>query len=44
VLRYAVPEANPSVYLGLPIGVTFPINLLIGIPLYMATATAVIGG
>lgn len=43
VLRYAVPEANPSVYLGLPIGVTFPINLLIGIPVYMAAATTVIG-
>ncbi len=39
VLRHAVPEANPSMYLGLPIGVTFPINLLIGIPLYMAAAT-----
>lgn len=43
VLRYAVPEANPSVYLGLPIGVTFPINLLIGIPLYMTAAEHFIG-
>ncbi len=43
VLRYAVPEANPSVYLGLPIGVTFPINLLVGIPLYVSVATSVIG-
>jgi hypothetical protein len=43
VLRYAVPEANPSVYLGLPIGVTFPINLLVGIPVYMATAEHFIG-
>ncbi|MCM0044332.1 MAG: sodium-dependent bicarbonate transport family permease [Burkholderiaceae bacterium] len=43
VLRYAVPEANPSVYLGLPIGVTFPINLLVGIPLYMAAAERFIG-
>lgn len=43
VLRYAVPEANPSVYLGLPIGVTFPINLLIGIPVYMAAAERFIG-
>jgi hypothetical protein len=39
VLRHAVPEANPSIYLGLPIAVTFPINLLLGIPLYMAVAT-----
>lgn len=43
VLRYAVPEANPSVYLGLPIGVTFPINLLIGIPVYLAAAERFIG-
>ena len=43
VLRHAVPEANPSMYLGLPIGVTFPINLLLGIPLYMAAATKFAG-
>lgn len=35
VLRYAIPEANPSVYFGLSIGITFPINILIGIPLYI---------
>ncbi|MFZ9764795.1 MAG: sodium-dependent bicarbonate transport family permease [Burkholderiaceae bacterium] len=38
VLRYAIPEANPAVYLALPIGITFPINLLIGIPLYTSVA------
>ncbi len=43
VLRHAVPEANPSMYLGLPIGVTFPVNLLLGIPLYMAAATTFAG-
>ncbi len=43
VLRHAVPEANPSMYLGLPIGVTFPINLLLGIPLYMTAATTFAG-
>jgi uncharacterized protein len=31
-LRTSVPEANPSIYLGLSLGVTFPFNLLIGIP------------
>lgn len=35
VLRYAIPEANPSIYFGLSIGITFPINILIGIPLYV---------
>lgn len=34
VLRYAIPEANPSIYFGLSLGVTFPLNILIGIPLY----------
>ncbi len=33
-LRYAIPEANPAVYLALPIGITFPINILLGIPVY----------
>jgi len=34
VLRYAIPEANPSIYFGLSLGVTFPLNILLGIPLY----------
>lgn len=38
VLRHALPEANPSLYFGLSLGVTFPLNLLIGIPLYAALA------
>lgn len=37
-LRSSVPEANPSLYLGLSLGVTFPFNLIIGIPLYFALA------
>ncbi len=34
VLRHAVPEASPSLYLGLSLGLTFPFNILLGIPLY----------
>ena len=34
VMRMAVPEANPSIYLTLSLGVTFPFNVLAGIPLY----------
>jgi hypothetical protein len=34
VLRHAMPEANPGLYLGLSLGVTFVFNILIGIPLY----------
>jgi hypothetical protein len=42
VLRYAIPEANPSLYFGLSLGVTFPLNILFGIPLYMYTAKTVL--
>lgn len=38
-LRLALPEARPSVYLPLSLGVTFPFNLTIGIPLYMYLAS-----
>ncbi|WP_425040438.1 sodium-dependent bicarbonate transport family permease [Primorskyibacter sp. S187A] len=43
-MRVALPEANPSVYLTLSLGVTFPFNLTLGIPLYLAIATAATGG
>jgi len=42
VLRYALPEANPSLYVGLSLGVTFPLNLLIGIPTYTTLAQTVL--
>ena len=43
VLRYAIAEANPALYFGLSLGVTFPINILIGIPAYTALAQIVLG-
>ena len=43
VLRYAIPEANPALYFGLSLGITFPFNILIGIPLYTAVAQQVLG-
>lgn len=33
-MRIAVPEANPALSLAASLGVTFPFNLLLGIPLY----------
>jgi uncharacterized protein len=33
-MRLAVPEANPSYYLTLSLGITFPFNVVVGIPLY----------
>lgn len=43
VLRNAIPEANPALYLGLSLGVTFPLNILLGIPLYTLMAQHVLG-
>ena len=37
-MRMAIPEANPSYYLTLTLGVTFPFNVVIGIPLYFQIA------
>jgi len=37
-MRLAVPEANPSLYLTLSLGITFPFNIVLGIPLYYSAA------
>jgi hypothetical protein len=42
VLRTAIPEANPSLYFGMSLGITFPLNLLIGIPAYSQAAKLLI--
>jgi len=36
--RAAVPDANPGIYVALALGVTFPFNLIVGIPLAYAIA------
>ena len=43
-MRVALPEANPSIYLTLSLGVTFPFNLIIGIPACVAIAVALTQG
>lgn len=43
-LRVAMPEADPGVYVTLSLAVTFPFNIVVGIPLYHAAAGAVLGG
>jgi len=43
-MRVALPQANPAVYLTLSLGVTFPFNLTLGIPIYLAIASGVTGG
>ncbi|MBU6330729.1 MAG: sodium-dependent bicarbonate transport family permease, partial [Acidobacteria bacterium] len=41
VVRYAIPEARPSRYFTLALGITFPINIAIGIPLYYSIASSI---
>jgi hypothetical protein len=38
VVRYAIPEARPSRYFTMALAVTFPFNIIVGIPLYHAAA------
>ena len=43
VVRFAIPEARPSRYLTMALAITFPFNIVVGIPLYYAAAQAVAG-
>lgn len=38
VLRHALPEVNPALYMGMSLGITFPFNIIFGIPLYAYVA------
>jgi hypothetical protein len=37
-MRLAIPEASPALFLTLSLGVTFPFNIIVGIPLYFSAA------
>ncbi|MCR6551144.1 sodium-dependent bicarbonate transport family permease, partial [Aeromonas sp. CPF2-S1] len=37
-MRIAVPQANPGLSLSAVLGVTFPFNIMLGIPLYHSWA------
>ena len=39
-VRLALPDANPAFYLTTSLGITFPFNLLVGIPLFLSLAAA----
>lgn len=34
-MRLTVPEANPSLYVSMALALTFPFNIIVGIPLYL---------
>lgn len=40
VVRYAIPEANASLYFGMSLVITFPFNIIVGIPLYYSVLHA----
>jgi len=42
-VRIALPEANPTFYLTSSLGITFPFNVTLGIPLYYAMAEWLLG-
>jgi uncharacterized protein len=33
-LRLAIPEADPGIYIPMVLGITFPFNIVVGIPMY----------
>ena len=37
-MRIALPEANPALSIGAALGITFPFNITVGIPLYLKLA------
>ncbi len=43
-VRIALPQANPGFYLTAALGITFPFNLAIGLPLYYTIASWIVGG
>ena len=42
-VRLALPEANPGYYLTCSLAITFPFNIVVGLPLYSAMATWMYG-
>ena len=42
-IRLALPDADPGVYLSMSLAVTFPFNILLGIPLFTALAVQLLG-
>jgi hypothetical protein len=43
VLRHAIPQANPSLYITSALGITFPYNIIVLLPIMFAISTLVHG-
>jgi hypothetical protein len=39
-MRLAIPEANPGIYVTMALGITFPLNVIFGLPLYLTIIQA----
>ncbi len=37
-MKFAIPKANPALYMALSLGITFPFNTFVGVPLYFELA------
>jgi uncharacterized protein len=42
-MRLAIPDANPGVYVTMALGLTFPLNVMIGLPCYLSIITKLWG-
>jgi len=40
-MRLAIPEANPSLYVPMALAITFPFNVIVGLPLYFGAIRAI---
>lgn len=40
-MRLAIPEANPGLYVTMALALTFPFNIIVGLPLYMTVISSV---
>jgi hypothetical protein len=39
-MRQAVPNADPGIYLPMALGMTFPFNIIVGLPIYWFVAAS----
>jgi uncharacterized protein len=42
-MRMTIPEANPSLYVSMALAITFPFNIIVGIPIYLQAIKLIIG-
>ncbi len=42
-MRQALPQANPALYVGMALAITFPLNVILGIPFYLSAIRALWG-